>query len=418
MISKRLLLGSLMLATSLGFVNASYAQSSFARDRNATVSNRVPNEYAPLGIKMGGFTAFPQIAVNAAYNDNIYYLNSNKTSDSIITIKPEIRISSDWGRHSLSFLGNYGYSEYTSNSSNSFSDFKAQANGKLDIIGFDYLSGQLGYSGYGEPRGETYSVTDAAETIDVRRFNSQLSYNKEFNRLRTVFTINNDKYSFSNVKSFQGTIIDQSYRDRSEISGSIRAEYASSPSLSFFVSYEPRKISYDNNVNNLDSTSNAVYLGTSFDITDLITGEIKVGKQDQNYDNPLYGTRSSSPYSGKASWYPTRRTSVTVDFSQSTEESTVAALPGYKYTNYGIKVDYELFRNSIISVGFSNSAGDYSLIDRNDNRNSVSLDAIYRINRNYVAKFMYKYSKLDSKGANSVADYTSNVIGLGLVYAY
>jgi hypothetical protein len=83
-----------------------------------------------------------------------------------------------------------------------------------------------------------------------------------------------------------------------------------------------------------------------------------------------------------------------------------------------VKVDYELYRNSIVSLGFSNSSGDYSIIDRNDSRNTVSLDAIYRLNRNYVAKFMYKYSKLDSSGANATLDYTSNMIGIGVAYAY
>lgn len=407
-----------MVVAGFGFVDASQAQSSFSRDRNTTVSARVPNEYAPLGIRLGGFTAFPQIAVNSAYNSNIYYSDTNEVSDVTISVKPEIRLNSNWGRHSLSFLGNYGYNGYVDNSDNSFSEFKAQASGRLDIIGYDSLSGQLGYSGYGEPRGETYSITDAAETIDVKRFNSQLVYNKEFNRLRTLVSVNHDTYSYSDVKSFQGTTIDQSYRDRSEVNGSVRAEYAYSPSLSFFVSYEPKKISYDKDTYNLDSTSNAVYFGTSFDITDLITGEIRVGKQDQKYDNPIYGTRSSSPYSGKASWYPSRKTSVTFDFGQSSEESSVIGNPGYKYTNYGVKVDYELYRNSIVSLGFSNSSGDYSIIDRNDSRNTVSLDAIYRLNRNYVAKFMYKYSKLDSSGANATLDYTSNMISIGVAYAY
>lgn len=78
MISKRLLLGSLMLAASLGFVNASYAQSSFARDRNATVANRMPNEYAPLGIKMGGCT-FCIVLVFGLQNFLLiqYYKNHN-----------------------------------------------------------------------------------------------------------------------------------------------------------------------------------------------------------------------------------------------------------------------------------------------------------------------------------------------------
>ena len=409
---------TLLLTASIPAMAYAQDRSAFARDRNISVGERLLPEYSPIGIKSGGFTYYPRIPVSAEFNDNIFYTNTNKTNDTILTIAPELGIKSNWSRHALGLIARVGYDKYIDNDNESAGFYNLAGNARIDTYGFSNLFGGFELQGGSEPRGEELYLSSAAERVQFSYGGVNFGYKYEYNRLRATVGYKYNTYNYDDVKSVNGGTIDQDYRDRSEQSVEFKGEYAYSPSVAFFVSAAPVKIKYDNSNINRDSDGYDVNVGSNFDISELSRGEIKLGGFSRNYDNPLFKKASGFSLDSKFEYFPTRLTTITLTGNSGLRESAELNSSGYKYTSFGIRLDHELMRNVLLYGNIGTSSSDYSDIDRTDDRFNVGVGAVYKLNQNISIVSSYNNLTLNSSGINAVREYKDNSFKVGISYAF
>jgi hypothetical protein len=409
----------LVLSTALFAAHAAEAQqSNFSRDRNIAVGDRIPTEYEPRGLRLGVFDVSPSLDVDLNSNDNVFYDAVNEQSDTYVTLRPQVQIASDWGRHRLTGLLRATTTSYSKYDSENTSSWEAAVAGRLDVHGNSNIFGGVNYSKNYEPRYDPSTPQDNIEPIQYDSLVTNLGFVAEGNRLRFTGALTNTDLDYKNGVDVNGNPVIQDFRDYSRMEYKARVDYAFSPDTALYAVYIGNKRDYDLNTSNRDSTGYDAAIGASFDLTNLIRGEAQIGYQKQEYDNPLFTDVDGVSFLANVQYFPTQLITVSLDASRTIQETPYIGASGYTSTASSIGVDYELLRTLVLSASYGFTTDDYNGLDRKDDRTEFLVGGRYLVNRNVVIRAGYVYSENRSKGSNAIAGYKDNAfkVSLGLQY--
>jgi hypothetical protein len=429
---------SVALAQSVGGdLSGAQAESNFARDRNVAVRERPHPEYEAAGIREGGFLVFPRIEADVEYDDNIFATPTNKTSDTIWRLKPEISAVSQWSRHSLRFSAGLATDGYSQHSSENTTDWNVAADGRLDFAGRANVSGGLSFARLTEPRtssnqatGGAFGAGSPAKPVEYDLAMGNIGWTKEFNRLKLGLRGDWSRYDYHDVPLVGGGILDEDLRDRTITALTARSDYAISPATAIFfeVSSNDRKFRVTPPAPQLkqDSSGYEVLTGVNFELGHLARGEVGVGYLRQNYKAAGNADISGAGFRGKLEWFPSQLTTVTFRSARSVEDSGVVGLTGltggYLFTDTGVSIDHELRRNIILNGAVSYTNSDYKQIDRTDNRLLWTVSATYLMNRRVGINAGFSSLHQDSHGTAPLFllgnKFTDNKLGASLILQF
>jgi hypothetical protein len=391
------------------------APSEFARDRNISVRERPRPDYEAEGVHAGSFFLYPRLTFDVTYDDNIFASPSGfRQSDTIFQTSPELAIKSDWSRHSLSFLAHANFNDYLSHTTEDTVNYGVAAAGRLDVIGRSYLFGGASYDRSTEARTDPSSPQAAARPIQYDLGMANFGGLYELNRVRLQGEVTYSDYRYQNNTTTSGAFLRQDDRDRAVWTENARAEYALSPATSIFVTattnqriyrLQPPVAQFDR-----DSSGYEIDVGSSFDLTHLMRGEIDVGYLSQSYSQPGFQTISGLSYKVLVDWFPTQLTTVDLSASRTVQEPVDITASGFLSSNVGIRVDHELFRNILLSAKAGYGQDLYKGASRTDNRANAGVSVTYLLNRRVGLRLSYDYLQLNSSGTARINNYNDNRI--------
>ncbi len=396
------------------------ASTNFERNRNTSVLERPRPLYDALGYKLGGFTLKPTLSTGLEYNDNIFAQPAGKTDDLIVTVKPNLALSSNWSRNAFSLFAGTASRFYTGNGNESTTDWNTGGKGRLDIEQAKLnVGGSYGY--FSEPRTSTNTSRVASKPVRFYAATANGELSRDFNYLRLSARVDYLDLNYKNAVDTLNAFVLQDSRDHDVVTYTGRADVAISPSTALFVvgSYNTRSYSFDVvGSPRRDSKGWEADGGITFDITNLLRGDIRVGYLRQNFDDVTYGHTSGLSGRAVVSWFPTQLTTVTVRAARSVEETTDVRSSSYLSGSGGLTVDHELLRNVVLSGGFNVAWDNYKGIDRDDTRYTASVSANYYMNRFLSFSLGYDYLNQKSKGLDANALYKVNRVLLGAKVQY
>lgn len=393
----------------------------FARDSNVGVLDRPRPEYDPLGITLGSFKLQPELDLGLEYNTNIYAVPNNTTGDEIFHISPAAVLNSNWNRNQVQLYGRGSFNEYFDHSSENTANYIVGGQGRLDIQNNFGLAGGASIEHDSESRTSPNSPVTAKSPVEYDLVNAFGVGAYQFSRLRLSARVDYTEYSYDNATSVSGASLYQKDRDYRVVSGTFRAEYAARPGTSVFANLV---IDHEDNLDLLPtdiSRTNSGYeltVGSNFDITHLIKGEVFVGYLDQSFDDSRYKDVSGVSLRGYVKYYWTGLTTVTLSGTRTPVNSVITGSGAYLNSNVSVRLDHELLRNLILSGVVTYENDDYSGISRTDNRNYESLTATYLMNRRVGLNFTYQHSQNRSSGTLSGLSYDDNSITAGVILRY
>ena len=416
---------SSLLVTLCGFLlpGVSVAQQYYDPGLLQTTIDRKPVDFQSGGIRLGSFALKTGVEIALENNDNIFYLENEEISDSIIHVRPWARLGSDWSRHELNISAYTDIGRYDDSGSEDYEDWVLNLEGRVDVKRGSDFNYKASYMHLHEDRSSPDDVGGIAPTqFSTSAFGA--GYSHRFNRLTAALNFETIDTDYDNNINGIGDILDNQDRDRSRDALTLRLAYEFSPQRSIFISAEANEVDYDQEFDDsgFARSSNGYGLqgGISWDMTGVLTGDLYVVYLNQEYDDPRFNNIDGFGIGASLDWMPTELTNINVRFVNSSQETTQVDTSGYFSTLYAVRLQHELRRNWLAHVRFSYTDNDYevsgggtsTLNDTQVIRAGLGLS--YLFNRHFYISGGYVYEDQDAN--IPVFDYTTHrwFVTLGL----
>ena len=368
----------------------------FDRGVNVSVLDRARPDYDPLGIYVGSFRVFPQVETGIGYSDNVYLNDSLKRGDVFVSFAPQVRVRSDWNRHELQLRGGLQAERYLDETRRNQTAFDVGTLGRLDIGSSYIVTGEAQLARRYETPFTGAVASDVAVLSNYLRNFLALRAAREVGQSRLTVAVDHTGFDFNNVELGSGAFLNQQDRDRviDRVTG--QAEYAFSPSLALYGQVNFGVTDYsrplNNGLPNRDSHAVRAIGGANFDLASLIRGTVGIGYVWRDYRSVQFRDVSGVSVEAQVEWFPTELTTITGRLSRLIEDSSIGNNAAY-FNNLALaRVDHELLRNMIVSVGAEYSQQDY--IDSNLSADTYrfSLSARYLSSRRVSLRGTVSYA--------------------------
>ena len=328
-------------------------------------------------------------------------------------VAPEFLAVSDWDRNALvadlrgSFTGYGGSLPATIDgvpspapTNVSRPDFNGHVDGRLDISKDTDITAEARLLVSTDNPGSPNIEAGLAGYPIYTTLGSTVGFDQRFNRLQIYGGAMVDRTAYQNSTLTDGTTASNDDRNFNQYGGVVRTSYEVKPGLKPFVEVEGdtrvHDLQFDRDGFQRDSTGGYASAGTSFEFTQLLTGEFSVGWAERNYIDPRLDRLQGLLTKSSLVWSPTAVT--TAKFSSDTQiaETTLPGSSGTLVHTYTFEVDHD-FRRWLTAIGkFSYGTLDYRGINRSDKTYATEGDLIYKMTRNLWVKGSISYNVLAS----------------------
>lgn len=381
-----------------------------------TVRERPQPLYDPVPMRIGGVELMPRATVQALYDSNIFVV-SDATGDGALRAIAGTEATRVTGGTTLRADVLLDRRQYLGHDEQSTTDYALGASVR-HAIRRDSLFVASVRAGR-----ETESLADPSAPLNSRR-PSQYDYRsgsfgagRAFGRLSVAGRAALDDRRYKDGIDALGNPIDQSFRSRLLATGELAAEYELAADRSIFVHASANRRDYRDRPGPepvRDSSGYRVEAGANFMLTPLIRSRLGVGYFRQDFEHPLYPTASGLAVRGQFDYAVTPLVTLGLTGSRGVEESSTIGTGAYVATRAGLRADYELLRNLILSASSSYEKDVFQGIDRRYSIKRGTLEAHYRLSPRYRLDVEYEARDQDSVGSSPGRDFVRHQITVGI----
>ena len=386
----------------------------------AGVASRVPEGFVPAGVPVGSFTFLPTLDLSTGYDTNISATNSNEKEDWLFIVRPAFQLKSDWTRHYLAFDSYFQSASYAKYSDADYQNYSFGTQGRIDVTEDTEIAGYARYSHLNELPGDDETDTGLLDPLPYDETIAGVSLRKEFNRLwtRVSFDFRDRDYD----SWLNGGPTFQDYRDGQTYTAAARVGYNISPLTSVFVDGSYKW--YDMADADYNASEYGFKTGLQFEPSRLMRGEVYIGYSDWSSDNGFLDDVPNFTYGGNLAWFVTPLLTATFTAGQEvlTSNYSFDGIDGSSVlsSEFGVRLDYELRRNILLSGWFGYQNQNYEDFPRDDDTFNYGAEVKYLINRYATAKVNYTYTDYDTNfnGINGAESYKRSLVMAGVTLSY
>jgi hypothetical protein len=417
---KQFILSTAIVAILAPAAMAQASGKSLQQGRYTAVTQRTQPDFDPDPKRLGAFDVRMALGLSAEYNDNIFATETLQDDDTIVRIRPEIDLKSNWTTHLLEAGVSLDQKEYLSNSSESVTDYNTYVGGRIDVQRSFALNGRILAAHVTEQRYEPASSgAPAPAQYDRIGYNAGATFRTDRVQLSGTAGVTEDDFDVT---------IPGVNRDVSETFFSGRASYVWSPDVSFFIQGRGSEQDYDDpgSLTNpdRDGERSSFEVGASFELQAPFRGEIAVGSISE--DKVARPDLDGLSLNAQIEWFPTEITTVTFRGNSSVYDPGLQNSASVLSTSYGARVDHELYRNLILfgdlGIGSYEFEGDVPLspgpgtraFDRQDDFTDFTAGLAWKLNKNVRLESDYRLHTQESGGVDRDRDLNQNIFSVGL----
>lgn len=382
--------------------------------------------YAPLGIRAGPFLWFPALELSAAYNTNPGQTPTGSGS-AVYTIAPELRGQSNWSRHELKVDLRGSYTDYNPDQTPALSRpyFNGRVDGRIDVTRDTHIELNTRTVITTDNPNNPNLPADLAKLPFFINFGGGIGLRQSFNRFELLVKGDVQRTAYQNSQLTDGESVSNQDQNYNQYGGTLRGSYELTPGVKPFLEIEAdtriHDLYTDSSGFHRDSNGGYGTVGTTFEITRLITGDIAAGYMQRDYVDPRLGTIGGPIGSGSLLWNADALNTVKFTATATIGESTIPDVPGVLSRDIDLQYDHAFRRWLIgtVKAGYgtdlypndiTQSSGQTS--DRLDKRYYVAVGATYKLNPMVQVKGEVRQDWLHSNVES--ADYNATTFTLGM----
>jgi len=400
------------------------AQSSdyYSRDKYESVTDRRQPEFDPEPIRVGAFTVDSSAHAGLGYTSNALGTSTNEESDTVAEVGANLSARTNWSVHQVGVDLSAVHQEFQDFSDQSSTNLNARLRGRVDATRELSFGGAVFYQQSTDQYSDPSNTSGLGEPIQYDRTGFDLTANFANDRVRWNNTLTVAETDYDDATSISGLPIDQDFRDSTDNRFYSRLSYALTPNLAVFGQgvYEQRE--YDNLVvvdgapRSRDSETYTVSGGVDFELNSLIRGDVAVGFLSQEMDDAFFEDNDGLAVDANIEWFPTRLTTVSFTGGRRTVDSGVVNSASSIQTNFGVRVDHELYRNIILS-GYGNIQNyEFDEVDRDEDVTEFGAVGTYKLNKRVHLNAFARHIERERDGSSVIGnqDYAADLLGVSV----
>lgn len=377
----------------------------------------IEDPYAPLGVRAGAFTLFPAVELIGGYDSNPVHAADGKGAK-LYTVAPELQLQSNWSRHELKADLRGSYTGYSPDASPTLSRpfFDGKVDGRIDVSKDTRvnLDGRALVST--DNPGSPNLQAGLAKLPVFTTFGGGGGIAHSFNRFELAIKGNAERTVYQDSTLTDGGTASNADRQYNQYGGALRGSYELMPGVKPFVEAgaDTRVHDLDTDISGYQRNSKGLTgkVGSTFELTRQLTGEVSVGYVRRNYEDARLEQINGLIGDASLLWTANALTTVKLTGKSTVGESTVPGVSGVLNRDVGLQVDHAFRRWLIGSVKLGLGLDDYVGLSREDKRYSAGVGLTYKVNRSVQIKGEFRKDWLRSNVTGN--DYTASVFLLGL----
>jgi hypothetical protein len=386
--------------------------------------------FGPVGDYAGSFLIKGALELSGGYDTNPGRLNKPIGSP-LYMVSPELVVMSDWERHALvaDLRGSFtGYGNQMPATIDGFAspapvnldrpDFTGHVDGRIDVDGDLKLTSQLRLRLATDNPGSPNIQAGLAKYPVYATFGTTLGVDQTFNRFEVAAGATVDRTAYTDSRLTDGSTFSNDDRNFNQYGGIGRFSYDLKPGLKPFAEIEGDTRVHDQAADRngyfRDSSGGYAKVGTSFEFTRILVGELSIGYAARNYVDPRLSPLSGFLTTGSLIWTVSGLTTAKFNADTQIQETTLVGSPGILVHTYTAEVDHD-FRRWLTGIGkFTYGTYDYQENVRHDKTYSIEGDLIYKLNRNLWVKGTLRRDILNSNVPGASSQATVVMLGVRL----
>ncbi|MGO9685346.1 MAG: outer membrane beta-barrel protein [Beijerinckiaceae bacterium] len=379
-----------------------------------------PDPFAPLGIDVGSLRLFPFVETGMGYDTNPNRLSSQVQGSYYNQTEAGLKLQSDWSQNSLTADLRGGYSDYFQYHQADRPDAAATIIGRVDVSRDTQINSETRFNlTTQQPGSPLLAIPSSVFIVNrplITSYGETLGVTQNFNRLQVSLRGSFDRMTFGDATQSDGTTLLLSTEDYNAFGLQGRVGYELTPGVIPFVQVTGDIRRHDQYFDLYGFARNsdglAAEIGTKFELTRLLTGEIGVGYSERSYVDPRLPKLAAPTLDGKLIYTATPLTTLTLKTATDFSETPDAYAAGAVSRSVSLEVAQALKRDLTVKVTGTYVNNNYVGEPITENLYSAILGAEYNLTRSIVVRGSFTHERLQSSLPGS--DYTANVFLLGL----
>ena len=361
------------------------------------VADRERSEYQALGINAGNYLIFPAVDVTTSYNDNVFAAASGAQGGWRFEVAPSVVFSSRLPRHVLDLVVSARHVEFSNPEQEAFTDGSLYLRGRLDIDHGNALFGHMLGSYQHEELGSAEVDRDARDPISYWRNRVDFGYIHDAGRLALRVGGRAEQFDYNDATGFDGSEIDQDFRDRTTYSGNVKLTYRFSPGYKLNTQFRVQRVENEGNTSfDRDAFGYDVLAGVDFEFSPLWKLYLAGGFQHQGFEQENLKDLNAFVYLAQLQWLATQQMTIYLGTERQSSVTGFGDASVRLDTIFDGKVEYEIWRNLIFTATGKYTFSDFIGSGREDESLLAGVVAEYLDNRNLNLTIRYDYSERSS----------------------
>ncbi|TQI74161.1 uncharacterized protein (PEP-CTERM system associated) [Bosea sp. AK1] len=373
--------------------------------------------YAALGIRIGSVTLRPSVTNSIGYDTNPQRTSAPGTKGSAYSRhEGELAIQSDWNVHELKGQLRGGYLEFFRAKDASRPDAEGNLDLRLDATRDTRILLESRLKLDTQRPGSPDLTANVTGRPQIYQYGASAGVTHDINRLQLTLRGSVDRSDYEDARLSNGAMLSQKDRNMTQYGLRLRAAYEVTPGFKPFVQAEIDQREFDEKSDSSGymRSSNGVTgrIGSTFEISRQLTGEVSGGYQDRKYDDTRLKNLRGFVGDAAVLWSPTPLTTVTLRGGAELGDTTIAGSSGTTVRRATLEVAHALRRNLTVT-GFTNfSRTEYDGQGLREDYTNVGARLEYKLTRTFAVRASFTHERLNSTAQGS--DYTANVSLVGL----
>jgi hypothetical protein len=398
-----------------------------------------PNPYDPLGVAVGSTLLFPYVQASGGYDDNPNRLAPSYNPRGSMLFRGEggLQVKSNWSRHSLEGELRGGYSEYFDYPAASRPDAQGAMAARYDLTRDTTLDlrGRLQLDT--QRPGAPAISADQSSVYVVNRpiilgVGTQGGVTQKFGRIEVSLRGTYDRVWYQNAQYSNGTTLNLASTSYNDFGALLRTSYEVTPDLKPFVEGTVDRRIHDSPIDfngfYRDSTGYIIRGGATFNVTEMVKGEVSGGYGQRNYADFRLAELRGPVIDAALIYTPSALTTLTLRGSTTMNETTLAYASGVLTRSITATLSHDLMRNLNVTFTGGYFTNDYqssnspivvaaaaasgATLNVHERGGSAAVRLEYKLTRTITLRGSFTHEQLSSSFRN--AGYSANVYLLGL----